>query len=119
MTKIILTDWGIANNYGDFIEINRNLLKYPSLVNPIMKHELLHSDKTFSIYDLKHDLFNDGIDNLELIKFMIKHPKTLTQLLPICWTKKKGFVIDINLSLIYLFYFSLVFLAVTVFFLLS
>ena len=38
----------------------------------------------------------------ELFKFMFKHPKSFTQVLPFYWTKKKKLVYDINLMVMYL-----------------
>lgn len=100
--EIRYVDTGIANNFGDFIEINRNLKNYPKLLGPILRHELKHSDKFFTMNDLKIDL-NDGteIDQMQLFKFMIKHPAALTQFAPFYWSRKKGFVYDVNLTLIY------------------
>ena len=100
---IIEVDYGIANNFGNFIEINKNLKKYPHLLLPILKHELSHTDKFFSLKDFKLDFYEDNqINTFDMLKFMFKHPKSFTQVLPIYWTKKKGFVYDLNLIVMYL-----------------
>jgi len=101
--KIKYVDFGIANNFGSFIEINRNLKKYPHLLKPILKHELSHTNKFFSLKDFKLDFYEDSEINIfDMLKFMFKHPKSFSQVLPVYWTKKKGFVYDINLIVMYL-----------------
>lgn len=101
--KIVEVNHGVANNFGKYIEINKNLKKYPNLLNPIMKHELAHTKEFFSVHDLKLDFVEEtGINNFEMLKFMFKYPRSFTQLLPFYWTRKKGFVYDINLMIMYL-----------------
>ena len=113
--KVKYTSWGLANRFSDCIELNKNLKKYPHLLKPILEHELSHTDKTFSIEDLKLDFTkNDKINEWDKIKFMFKYPKSLTQLLPIYWKKGKGFVYDLNLILMYLIYVA-VFMSVIYF----
>ena len=101
-TKIIYVDYGIANNFGEFIEVNKNLKKYPHLLHPILKHELSHTNKFFTLHDLKIDLVQN-VNSWDMLKFMIKHPRSFSQLLPIYFDKKKGFIYDVNLILIYVF----------------
>ena len=98
-------EWGIANRFNDgTIEINKNLKKYPKLYYPILRHELGHDDSLISMKNLKHDLIPDEkINQLELIKFMFKYKKSFTQLLPFYYSRKRGFILDINLTLMYLF----------------
>ena len=104
--QIVEVNHGIANNFGSYIEVNKNLKNYPNLYNPIMKHELSHTDKMFSLHDFKIDFLSDSkVNSLELLKFMFKHPKSFTQLLPFYWIKKKGFVFDLNLLIMYLITF--------------
>lgn len=101
--RIIDTEWGIANRFLDgTIEINKNLRKYPRLFRPILQHELSHTDKSFSTKDFWHDINSEHkVDQIQLLKFMFRHPKSFTQLLPFYYTKRRKFVIDINLSIIY------------------
>ena len=97
------TEYGIANNFGSFIEINRNLKDHPDLLIPIMKHELSHTDKVFTFKDFKLDFIDQSEANpWKMATFMFKHPKSFTQLLPFYWTRKKGFVYDLNLMIMYL-----------------
>ena len=46
----------------------------------------------------------------DLFKFMVKHPKSFTQLLPFYWSKEKGIVYDINLMIMYFFMIGIIFL---------
>lgn len=101
--EIIDVNHGIANNFGTHIEINTNLRKYPSLLTPILKHELSHTNKLFSLHDLKLDFYKDSeTNNWDMLKFMVRHPKSFTQLLPVYWSRKKGFVYDLNMLIMYL-----------------
>ena len=107
--KIKYVKYGLANNFGDVIEVNENLRKYPELLKPILIHELNHTDKVFTLQDLTLDLTaTHNINQRKLMKFMIKHPKSLTQLLPVYFSKNHGLVYDINLILSYVMYISLI-----------
>ena len=99
--------WGLANNFGTFIELNENLKDYPKLHDSILQHEFQHTDKLFTLHDLNHDLKNDGHE-VDKILFMVKHPKTWIQFLPLYWTKSKGFVYDINLSIFWFFILGII-----------
>jgi len=111
--KIIEVDHSIANRFNGYIEINKNLKKYPELYNPILAHELAHSNEPFSIHDLKLDLVSDSeVSHIKLLKFMFKYPKSFLQLSPIIYNKKKGFSIDINLIIMYLVMFITFFVVI-------
>jgi len=112
--KIRYVDYGVANNFGDYIEINKELKKYPKLYNTILEHERSHTKKPFSLQDLKLDLFNKT-PTLTLLKFCFKNPSTWIQFLPIYYKKGK-IIYDINLILIYLFFVSLQVLVFNFFF---
>ena len=100
---IIEVNHGIANRFKDHIEINKNLNKYPHLLKRILEHELAHTDKNISLEDFKLDfMLPQAIHYKELFKFMIKHPSSITQLLPFYWIKRKGFIFDFNLTVMYL-----------------
>ena len=102
-------DWGVANRFDDCIEVNRHLKQHPKLYRPIIEHELEHSEKIFDIEDFKHDITSShSLDQFELMKFMFKHPKSFSQLLPFYWTKKRGLVVDINLSILYFISISVI-----------
>ena len=96
--EIQYVNHGIGNNFGDVIELNVNLKNYPNLHKAILQHELSHVE---SKPDFVMDITERKIDTTELIKFMIKHPKSLTQFLPVYYTKKHGIVYDINMIITY------------------
>lgn len=106
--KIVEVNHSIANRFKGYIEINKNLKKYPELLKPILEHELAHTDKPFTFHDFKLDFFsNSKVNQFSLMKFMFKHPKTFLQLSPFLYSKKKGFVIDFNLLIMYLIMFTI------------
>ena len=94
---------GLGNNFGDEVELNKNLLQpeYKQIHDSILEHELSHTNQAFSIQDLKLDLSESKVSSWDVLKFMFKYPKSFTQLLPIYYSSKHGFVYDINLILIY------------------
>ena len=106
-------DHSLSNRFENHIEINRNLKNYPKLLQPILEHELSHSDKPWSIEDFKLDFVsNNNINHWELFKFMLKHPKSFYQLLPIYYSKEKGFVYDVNLIIMFIILFSIFILTI-------
>ncbi len=107
VTDIRECEWGVANHFGDFIEIHKDLKKYPKLRIQILRHELQHTDKIFSLYDLKHDL-KAKVDKKALYHFMIRRPKTWIQFLPLYYQKNKGWVWDLNLILGYVLFIIIV-----------
>jgi hypothetical protein len=48
------------------------------------------------------DMFDRNVGSWEILKFMWKYPKSISQFLPFYFSKKHGFVYDINLIIIYL-----------------
>lgn len=100
---IIEVSHGLANRFAGHIEINKNLRKYPNLRSSILEHEHSHTDKKVSMEDFKLDfMMPQVIHYKQLFGFMIKHPKSFTQLLPLYWTKSKGLVYDFNMMVMYL-----------------
>lgn len=112
--RIEYVSHGLGNNFGDSIELNKHLLEYPEIHDVILKHELSHTDKFFSLKDLKLDLTQSDINSFDIFKFMIRHPLSFTQLLPFYWTRKHGFVYDLNLILIYLFLVGIISIAIVI-----
>lgn len=111
--KIVEVNHSVANRFKGYIEINKNLKKYPKLFEPIVSHELMHTDEAFTWKDFKLDFFsNSKVDNWELMKFMLKHPRSFSQLLPVLYSKKTGVVIDVNLLVMYLIMICIFVLAV-------
>ena len=105
--EVVYINHSIANRFSNHIEINENLKKYPELHNQILAHEFKHEDGGFTFNDLKLDL-TQRINIWQLSKFMIKHPKSFLQFAPIYYSRKKGFVWDMNLILFYIFLIILV-----------
>jgi len=97
--EIRLVDYGIANNFGDYIEINRELKKFPKLYKSVLAHELKHTKKPFSFSEFLME-FKDI--NWDLFLFSIKRPKTWIQALPF-YIKNRKLVYDLQLILFYLF----------------
>lgn len=104
--KIVETNWGVANRFDNEIEVNKNLSKYPELYKVVIEHELNHDNSFFSMKDFKHDVM-PNINLFAVLKFMIRHPSSLTQFIPFYYNKQRGFVYDINLILIYALSFGL------------
>jgi hypothetical protein len=102
MVKINYVSHSIANNFGEVIEINKHLLKYPELHKTILEHELGHTDVAgFTKHDFKHDVQEINVDQFQLLKFMVLHPKSFMQFLPFYYSKTWGFIYDINRIVIY------------------
>lgn len=100
--RIVEVNHSIANRFSNHIEINKHLRKYPELLEPILRHELEHSNKAWSFHDFKLDFFSHtNVSYIKLMKFMFRHPASFLQLSPIIYSKKKGFIIDINILLMY------------------
>jgi len=99
-------EWGLSYHYGDYVEVNRNLKKYPELYNFIMEHEHKHSNsRGFTINDLLFDIEESfRWNNLKMVFktwiFMLKYPKSLFQFIPF-GLKEKKIVVDINRIIIY------------------
>ncbi len=105
MVEIQYVRWGLANRFSnpDRVELNEALKTNMKLHDAILKHEFGHKkDNTFK-QDFFHDLTPiNKLSQKDLIIFMIKHPKTITQLLPFYWSpRRKELVYDINMIIIY------------------
>ncbi len=100
--KIRYVNHSVANRFNNLIEINKHLRNYPKLLEPILEHELSHTNKAFTSYDLKLDfLSKNKLNYFYLMKFMFRHPLSFLQLSPILYSRKKGFIIDYNLLIMY------------------
>ena len=110
--EIRLVDHGVANNFGDYIEINRELKKFPELYKSVLKHELKHTKKPFSLAEFLME-FKDF--TWERFWFSIKRPKTWTQALPF-YIKNKKLVYDLQLIFLYLIAIPLEILVIKFFF---
>jgi hypothetical protein len=95
--RLEFTNYGLAYKIGNTIFMNRNLLKYPKYCEQVFDHELRHSD-TYTKKDFGMDLVEG--DLWENMKFMLRHPGSMTQLIPFGW-KRGVFFIDATLLFIY------------------
>lgn len=102
--NIVFTEWGIANNFSDRIEMNVNLKKkeYDKLYNKILRHELRHDPGAYSYQDMKNDFLIDGPNTWDLVRFCIKHPKATVQFLPFIKSQGKWYF-DISVFVIWIF----------------
>jgi hypothetical protein len=108
--NIRYSPWGLANNYGDYVELNENLIKYPRLHDYVLKHELSHSKK----FDLQKEFKMNAKYVIVLFLFCLKYPKTLRDLLPI-QRKDNKWVYDLNLLILYIISAFLVFSWIKIF----
>ncbi len=102
--KIVYRDYGIADRFPDnVIELNKHLKKWPSLHKALIEHEARHTNrKGFTKEDLLHDLSTPNqLSTWKMMKFIVRHPFSLVQFVPIYWTKKRGLIIDYNLIIIW------------------
>lgn len=108
--KIKYTDYGLANFFGDYIEINKAFKHNKKLRDYVVKHELGHSKK----FDLLHEFKIDFRIMPSLIGFIIKHPSTWIDFIPIQIRKKK-IIYDLNLIILYSFIILLTILLIKIF----
>ena len=114
--KIIKRNWGIADRFPDgTIEINKHLDDYPDIKKSIIQHEARHSThKGFTKKDLMHDLSTiDQFSQWQMMKFIVRHPFSVIQFFPVYYHfKRKDWVMDINLIIIYSIIVPLISLAI-------
>ena len=93
---------GIANNYDGVIEIHEDLFNHPKLYDMVLRHELKHGDKnTNSFKDFLLDLKPSGVSFFKMWGWVIKHPSSWVQVLPLWKHKTRGWVFDLNLTIKY------------------
>lgn len=109
--KVVYTKYGLANFFGDYIEINSKLKNNKKLRDYVVKHELGHSDK----FDLGHDFKIEWKIVPSLLLFVFSTPSVWIDFLPI---QKKGedIVYDLNLIILYLFLIVLLIITYKIFF---
>lgn len=113
--KIIHVDYGVANNFGSHIEINKDLLKDKKLYDYVLKHEFGHHQEDYDIKDLKNDFKIRPKMILKLMWFVLIRPKTWIEFSPIY--KRDGKIIfDKGMLISYCILISLIILALAIFF---
>ncbi|KKK97683.1 hypothetical protein LCGC14_2650300 [marine sediment metagenome] len=108
LKPVVYVSHGVANRYSDCIEINKNLKKYPILLNPILEHENQHTDEFITKKDLKLDFMSRTVHTFEMLKFMLKHPASFTQILPIGFRKGK-ITYDVNVFIFWAVMLGMIF----------
>ena len=110
--KIVYRNYGVADRFPDgVIELNKHLKKWPDLHKSLVQHEARHTNNIkFNRKDLVHDIGTPNqINTWRLTKFMIRHPFSFIQFMPIYWTKKRGLIIDYNLIVIWTIFSVVIF----------
>lgn len=94
--KVIYCEKGLANFYGDHIEINRAFSKNKKLRDYVVKHELGHSTK----FDLAHEFKIDWKIIPSLVLFVFKNKSTWIDFAPI-QKRGKEYIVDMNMLILY------------------
>jgi hypothetical protein len=111
--RVVYVDHSIGNNFGNRIELNKDLKKYPELHNYVLTHELGHTNnQKWNITDLKHDMNGDFGMGWELMRFCFRHPRAFWQFSPA--TRSNG-VLHWDLNLILLYFFLLIIFAALIY----
>jgi len=97
--KIKEVNIGIANYYGDVIEIHEDLKYFPNLYKRVLEHEFRHGEiDEKQLSNLEHFKLDFKPSNIqvatELFLFMYKRPRTWVQILPLYYTKERGIIYD-------------------------
>ena len=102
--KVRYVKHGLANFFGEYIEINEKLKYDKRLRDYIVKHELRHSSDFDFGYEISEGikLFANPILAFSLIAFHLKTPSTWIDLLPIQIRNRK-IIYDLNLIILYVF----------------
>ena len=108
--KIRYTEYGLANNFGNYIELNKDIKKDKVLHDYIIKNEKGHN-KGFSLKDFLHE-FDINIKVMpKLILFVLVRPKTWIDFSPIQY-RNKQIIYDSNMIILYLISLVLLFLII-------
>lgn len=101
--QIRYTKWGTANNFGNYIEINKAFKKDKGLRDYIIKHELGHKKG----FDLLHE-FDIKPEIGKLFFFILKNPRMWIDFFPL-QIKDKKIIYDANLFMLYMIILILLF----------
>ena len=87
MVEIKYVPYGVANRFGDTIELNAKLkdVKWQKLHDQFLAHELQHTETKYNMEDLKLDLvtMNSSSIYYDYIKFLLKTPSAWIQFSPV------------------------------------
>jgi hypothetical protein len=83
--KVIETNYGLASNYGDFIEVH--YLLSGEIRDSIMKHERRHSsDRHYTKEDMKNDFQSENPYFFKSLKFCFFHPEAFIGFFPLMYS---------------------------------
>lgn len=116
--KIIEVNYGIASNYGDFIEIHHKL--YGTLKEKILAHEHKHKitsrNNAYTKEDFKNDFNAEQGYFLETLKFSIMNPEAFVNFMPLMKSYYAGRWTWNSAALVPFGYFGIIFTVITTLF---
>lgn len=100
--KVELVSFGVANRYGETIEINKALLKprWKRFHDWVMMHEEHHDSGAYTKEDFFHDMNTPLWVQKESLLFMLTEKGAWWQLVPI-WYYRNEWIVDRSGLLIY------------------
>lgn len=100
--QVRYSNWGLANFFGDYIEINKKLKYNKPLRDYIIKHELGHSLKFDLNYEIKDSFFLLTKPHIAFSLFVlcITTPSTWIDFLPI-QIRKGQIIYDVNMIILF------------------
>jgi len=111
--RISYIDYGIGfvviDGNKKYIELNKNLKKYPKLYKEVLNHELKHYNSLNKHIDFWID-FREGFNlrkGWDLFKFSLKYPKAFLSHSPFLFDKK-GFSVNWYMLINFIFTISLI-----------
>jgi hypothetical protein len=114
-------NYGIACRIGNIIYYNRNLKKYPELLKAILEHEKEHS-YNFNYNDVILDFRGKHLKchKKEYYKFILTHPKSLTEFLPVCiYNEKNVCKLVYSPTMIFVWLFIIAWIGVLIYYILK
>jgi hypothetical protein len=113
-TQIVYVNYGIANRFGNTIELHEQLKeeRWKELHDYALEHEKKHTAKMFSFWDMLHDYFGERPFKItkQYIQFLKDVPSSRIQLSP--FYPAHG-VINIDANLLF-FYVAMIAMTVIV-----
>lgn len=103
-SKVVDYPYGISCRIGDTIYIHKHIKNEPNLYFSLIEHEIHHTSG-FKLFDLVYDLKIENIPKKEYWKFVLSHPSSWTEFLPV-WRYHKTWVVNVSITLTYIFILS-------------
>lgn len=108
--KILYKRYGLANFFGNYIEINEKLKDKKKIRDYIIHHELGHKKE----FDLLHEFKIDWKVLPSILWFVLTTPSSWIDFSPIQYRDKK-IIYDVNLSILYALVIILLVIAYKIF----